>query len=50
MVISTNEDHVITIGGNTSPGNGVQANGDGVYKRTRTWKSFGEFGGFFKTY
>ena len=50
MVISTNEDQVITVGGNTSPGNGVIANGDGVYKRTRTWKSFGEFGGFFKTY
>ena len=50
MVISTNEDQVITVGGNTSPGTGVIANGDGVYKRTRTWKSFGEFGGFFKTY
>lgn len=50
IVLYANEDHVITVGGNTSSSSGLNVNGDGIYKKTRTWKSFGTNGGFFKTY
>jgi hypothetical protein len=37
---------VWTIEGNTGPGAGVKADGDGVYKKFRTWDSLGLYGGF----
>jgi len=50
IVISSNKDGFITVEGNTSPGPGVQADGDGVYKKKRTWKMLGTEGGFMKMY
>lgn len=37
-----------TVGGNTSDGSGVNADGDGVFRRTRTRASLGQRGGFVK--
>jgi hypothetical protein len=50
IVISSNKDGFIAVEGNTSPGPGVEADGDGVYKKKRTWKMLGTEGGFMKTY
>lgn len=40
------DEGVNTVEGNTSKPNGVDADGDGVYKKFRTWESIGELGGF----
>lgn len=50
IVISSSKDGFITVEGNTGPGFGVEANGDGVFKKKRTWKMLGTEGGFMKTY
>lgn len=36
VVIEVHKDHVVTVGGNTSDGSGVNRNGDGVYRRVRS--------------
>jgi len=36
IVIEVHKDHVVTVGGNTSDGQGVNREGDGVYKRVRS--------------
>lgn len=46
IVIAIQADGVWTVEGNTSDGTGVDRDGDGVYKRFRTWKSLGAGGGF----
>lgn len=50
IVISSSKDGFITVEGNTSPGPGIEANGDGVFKKKRTWKMLGTEGGFMRTY
>ena len=50
IVISSSKDGFITVEGNTGPGPGVEADGDGVFKKKRTWKMLGTEGGFMKTY
>lgn len=50
IVISSSKDGFITVEGNTGPGPGVEANGDGVFRKRRTWKMLGTEGGFMKTY
>jgi hypothetical protein len=50
IVISSNESGVVTVEGNTGPGPGVTANGDGVYLKRRSWTSIGKLGGFLRTY
>jgi hypothetical protein len=37
---------VWTVEGNTSPGPGMEREGDGVYRRRRTWPAMGARGGF----
>jgi hypothetical protein len=36
VVIEVHKDHVVTVGGNTSDGTGVNREGDGVYRRVRS--------------
>lgn len=50
IVISSNKDGFVSVEGNTSPGKGVEANGDGVYRKNRSWNSLGSQGGFMMTY
>lgn len=50
IVISSNKDGFVSVEGNTSPGKGVEANGDGVYRKNRSWNSLGSGGGFMMTY
>jgi len=46
IVDSVTSKGVWTIEGNTGPGIGVKSDGDGVYKKFRTWDSLGIKGGF----
>lgn len=48
IVIHSSKTGVTTVEGNTSPptGSGVERDGDGVYRRSRTWSSLGREGGF----
>lgn len=48
IVLSVTKTGVITIEGNTSPPSksGLDRDGDGVYRRTRSWRSLGKHGGF----
>ena len=50
IVISSNKDGFVCVEGNTSPGKNVEANGDGVYRKNRTWNMLGSEGGFMMTY
>jgi hypothetical protein len=50
IVIKSNKDGVMTIEGNTSPGPGIEANGDGVYLKRRRWTMMITGSGFMKTY
>lgn len=44
IVIGRWKDGVVTVEGNTNDAGG--RDGDGVYRKERTWKEFGEYGGF----
>lgn len=48
IVIETHYTGVYTVEGNTGPEHGaeVRRDGDGVYKKNRSWHEFGMFGGF----
>lgn len=46
IVTACMEGGVETVEGNTSPGANVQREGDGVYRRRRTWSVLGRRGGF----
>lgn len=48
IVVKVGENGVYTVEGNTGPdpANGVNRDGDGVYRRFRPWASLGRFGGF----
>lgn len=50
LVISSTKDGVWTIEANTSDTTGVNADGEGIYRKFRRWNSLGKFGGFMKTY
>ena len=50
IVISCKKSGPLLVEGNTSGGPGVDANGGGVYLKTRSWTNLGKFGGFIKTY
>lgn len=49
IVVNANANGLTTIEGNTSPepadAHEVEREGDGVYRRRRTWRSLGKFGG-----
>jgi hypothetical protein len=50
IVISCKKTGPLLVEGNTSGGPGVDANGGGIYLKTRSWTNLGKFGGFMKTY
>ena len=47
IIVDGTYDRLITVEGNTSDpdSNGDEREGDGVYRKRRTWKSLGKFGG-----
>ncbi len=50
IVISCKKSGPLLVEGNTSGGPGVDANGGGVYLKTRSWTHLGKYGGFIKMY
>lgn len=46
IVVGVDGSGVHTVEGNTSPGPGVNRDGDGVFRRYRRWSELGELGGF----
>lgn len=48
VVVEVHDFGVITVGGNTGPdaGEGVEREGQGVFKKRRTWAQLGAKGGF----
>ncbi len=48
IVVKVTKSGVWAVEGNTSGGHGVQRDGDGVYRRWRTWDSLGTGGGFIR--
>lgn len=50
IVISSNESGVVCVEGNSAPGPGVNANGDQVTLKRRSWTHIGKLGGFLRTY
>ena len=50
IVISSNQSGIVCVEGNSAPGPGVNANGDQVALKRRTWTHLGKLGGFMRTY
>jgi hypothetical protein len=50
IVISSNESGIVCVEGNSAPGPGVNANGDQVALKRRSWTHLGKLGGFLRTY
>lgn len=46
IVMRSHSSGVVTVEANTSPGPGVDRDGDGIYRRTRSWSELGSRGGF----